>query len=308
MNYLPDASLFLFLAASLMVAGWCLWAPSRSSFEAAFVPGAAILGLWGALVWAVGNFKLVPSFWIAAPWPLLVALIVWKRNNLAVHFGRTLGGLKKLKWDEGLWAFYLLLLFAITFVLTLAPPNGNDYDSLTYHLAVPAQYLRAGKVVELPFDHHSYFPFTLEMLYALGLAAKGPVFAKLFHWLMLPIGAFALLAIGKRAHSARAGFYASALYQASFYAGVTAGVYIMPDSAQMIFWTAALWTLALILRDERNWNYWLLFALAAGAGIMSKVHGAFLCSGLALFVLFHRRHWLRFPQLYAAAASAKSSQ
>ncbi|RYY65916.1 MAG: hypothetical protein EOO12_05710, partial [Chitinophagaceae bacterium] len=62
------------------------------------------------------------------------------------------------------------------------------------------------------------------------------------------------------------------------------------------------WMLARILRNERDWNNWLLFAVLAGASIMSKVHGAFLCSGLALFVLLHRRSWLRLPQLYVAAA------
>jgi hypothetical protein len=212
MNYLPDAALFLLLAVSLIVAGWCLWSPSRSTFEASFVPAAALLGLWGVLVWGVGNWRLVPSFWVVLPWPLLIGLIVWKRANLVAHSKRALAGLQALKWDEGAWVFYLLLLFALTFCLTLAPPSGNDYDSLTYHLAVPAQYLRAGKVIELPFDHHSYFPFTLEMLYTLGLAVRGAVFAKLFHWLMLPIGALALVAIGRRAHSTRAGLVAAALY------------------------------------------------------------------------------------------------
>jgi hypothetical protein len=102
-------------------------------------------------------------------------------------------------------------------------------------------------------------------------------------------------------HSERAGFYASVLYGASFYAALTAGVYIMPDSPQMIFWTAALWQLACIFRNERAWNHWLLFALASGAAIMSKVHGGFLWTGLGAYILFLRREWLRLPQLYAAA-------
>jgi hypothetical protein len=102
-------------------------------------------------------------------------------------------------------------------------------------------------------------------------------------------------------HSPRAGFYASGLYQASFYAALTAGVYIMPDSPQMIFWTAALWLLARIYSDERDWNNWLLFGLASGAAIMSKVHGAFLWTGLGAYIIFYRRSWLRLPQLYAAA-------
>ncbi|RYY84996.1 MAG: glycosyltransferase family 39 protein, partial [Chitinophagaceae bacterium] len=116
------------------------------------------------------------------------------------------------------------------------------------------------------------------------------------------LAAWALFKAVSTLHSARAGYYASLLYSASFYAGVTAGVYIMPDSPQMIFWTAALWMLARILRNERDWNSWLLFAVAAGASVLSKVHGGFLCIGLGLFILVHRRSWLRLPQLYVAAA------
>ena len=81
-----------------------------------------------------------------------------------------------------------------------------------YHLAAPAQYLRHGKIVELPYDHHSYFPFTMEMLFLWGLALRGPVLAKLFHWLMLPLCCAALVAIGKRHLSLRAGLLAAALF------------------------------------------------------------------------------------------------
>ncbi|WP_165871523.1 ArnT family glycosyltransferase [Flaviaesturariibacter flavus] len=103
-------------------------------------------------------------------------------------------------------------------------------------------------------------------------------------------------------HSPRAGLYTSVLYLSSFYAGLTAGVYIMPDSPQMIFWTAALWMLVRIDADERNWRNWLLFGLCAGLAILSKVHAGFLWIGLGAYILLHRRQWLRLPQLYAAAA------
>ncbi|PQV64589.1 Dolichyl-phosphate-mannose-protein mannosyltransferase [Abditibacterium utsteinense] len=213
MNYLPDAILFLVLTLCLAMAGWCCAGRSRSSFEAAFVPGAAILGAYAWLIWIVGSlWKLVPLFWCVLPWPLLALLIFKKRENLTFHARNALRSVRALRGVEAALAFYLVALFALTFFLSLAPPNGADYDSLTYHLAAPAQYLRLGKVAELPYDHHSYFPFTLEMLYAVGLWARGAVFAKLFHWLMLPIGALALYALGKRAASARSGLLAAALF------------------------------------------------------------------------------------------------
>lgn len=103
-------------------------------------------------------------------------------------------------------------------------------------------------------------------------------------------------------HSERAGFFAACLYSTSFYAGITASLYLMPDSPQMVFWTFSLWMVANISADEKNWMWWLLFGIGAGLCIMSKVHGVFLWGGMGLYLLFQKREWLKLPQLYAAAA------
>lgn len=101
-------------------------------------------------------------------------------------------------------------------------------------------------------------------------------------------------------HSERAGLFAAVLYHVSFYSGITAGLYILPDSPQMVFWTLALLLIVKITRDENGWRLWLLFGAVAGLCIMSKVHGAFLWIGLGGFILFQRNSWLKKPQLYIA--------
>lgn len=101
-------------------------------------------------------------------------------------------------------------------------------------------------------------------------------------------------------HSERAGFFAACMYHASFYAGITAGLYILPDSPQMVFWTFSMWMLARIIRNEKNWSDWILFGIAAGLCIMSKVHGVFLWFGFGLYILFYRPKWLIRPQVYVA--------
>ncbi len=213
MNFLPDAALFIAIMLGLVALGWCLTPQNRSSFEAAFVPGAAFLGLYAWLIWIIGSiWQLMPTFWCVLPWPLLSILIFLKRANLFHHARKTATSLQNSAFPDRALAFYLFALCALAFAFCLAPPGGADYDSLVYHLAVPAQYLRIGKVVELPYDHHSYFPMSLEMLYALGLYARGAVLAKLFHWLMLPLGALTLVAIGKRAGSLRGGLLGACLY------------------------------------------------------------------------------------------------
>jgi 4-amino-4-deoxy-L-arabinose transferase-like glycosyltransferase len=99
-------------------------------------------------------------------------------------------------------------------------------------------------------------------------------------------------------HSERAGWFAACLYNASFYVGLTSGLYLMPDAPQMVFWTFSMWMVAKISVDDKNRIYWLLFGIGAGLCIMSKVHGIFLWCGMGLFVLFKKREWLLNPWLY----------
>ena len=101
-------------------------------------------------------------------------------------------------------------------------------------------------------------------------------------------------------HSQKAGWFAAVLYNASFYSGITAGLYIMPDSPQMVFLTLSLWMIARIVKDENNWLNWLLFAIASGLCIMSKVHGAFLWIGVGGYILFFKNQWLKKSQLYVS--------
>jgi hypothetical protein len=77
---------------------------------------------------------------------------------------------------------FCLFVVACTLVGALAPPTGDDWDSLSYHLAAPKIYLAHGRIDFIPYDSHTNFPFTMEMLYTLGLVCGGAAGAKLFHW------------------------------------------------------------------------------------------------------------------------------
>ena len=105
---------------------------------------------------------------------------------------------------------------------------------------------------------------------------------------------------GALLHSSRAGWYSVLLYQSSFYAAVTAGLYILPDTPQMVFWTASLLMIARITTTSDAWSSWVLFGLASGLCIMSKMHGVFLWMGVGSYALLKERSWLKKPQLYVA--------
>ena len=213
MFYLADAALFALFALALLALGLGAFAPQRSLLETLVLPALATLGALGLLIWLAG----LSGFFDGKLWALIfgVAWLTWmlaRRNLVSRNARRVWPALRKLSALEKALAFYLLAVWALSFVLNLAPPGGADYDSLVYHLAVPAQYARLGRIEALPFDHHSYFPLTIEMLYGVALQLRGPVFAKLFHWLMLPLGALVLIAFGQRAQTRSGGLLAACLF------------------------------------------------------------------------------------------------
>jgi hypothetical protein len=101
-----------------------------------------------------------------------------------------------------------------------------------------------------------------------------------------------------------AGWIAACLFNASLYAGMIAGILIMPDSPQLFFWTFCMWQIAKITMESKSWKHWILFGLSAGLCIMSKVHGVFILTGFMLFILIYRREWLRRPQAYCSFLAA----
>jgi hypothetical protein len=215
MFYLADAAIILFIALALTASAWGVASPRLGLAESAALGIGAGLGVGACLVafcGALGHFGIGFALVICLP------LGWWARSakrslpNLRANIRRLQASIRGLPTAERMLVLYLTFTFALTLALTLAPPSANDYDSLVYHLGAPAQYLRAGRIVELPYDHHSYFPFLTEMLFALGLAAKGAVLAKLFHWLMLPLCCMALMAMGSRHFSRRVGLLSAALF------------------------------------------------------------------------------------------------
>jgi hypothetical protein len=79
-----------------------------------------------------------------------------------------------------------------------------------------------------------------------------------------------------------------------------AGVLIMPDSPQLLFWTFCMWQITKITENDKSWMHWILFGISAGLCIMSKIHGAFILIGFALFILFYKKNWLKIPQVYCS--------
>lgn len=97
---------------------------------------------------------------------------------------------------EGLTTAACILILLLAFLCSLSPPTITEWDSLSYHLAIPKLYLKAGRIYFVRFTSHASFPFTTEMLYTAGLALSGHTLAKLFHLTFFLGCAMLLLCIG----------------------------------------------------------------------------------------------------------------
>ncbi|MBC8137738.1 MAG: hypothetical protein H8F28_17800 [Fibrella sp.] len=102
--------------------------------------------------------------------------------------------------DLGFNALFVVLAVC-TLIAALAPPGGLEWDALSYHLTVPKAYLREARIFYVPYDHHSNFPFLLQMLYTLMLGVKSVGGAKLCHWLCGVLLVLSVYTFARRQHS-----------------------------------------------------------------------------------------------------------
>ena len=116
----------------------------------------------------------------------LVALGIggWPGGRVSVAAVRAIG--RKVNDDAGWWGWVVdgawLAGLAGTLVTALMPVT--DGDALCYHLQVPKVFLLAHGATFEPDLHETIYPLANEMLYALALAARGPVACRLVEWLL----------------------------------------------------------------------------------------------------------------------------
>lgn len=109
---------------------------------------------------------------------------------------------------------------------------------------------------------------------------------------------------GKLIANEKAGWYAALIYNCSVYTGIISGLFILPDSPQMPFWTGAMYIMGhlFIKNDDHKLSIWLLLGLVIGLAALCKVHGLYLWAGFGFFLILSRPKWLLNWRLYAGAA------
>ena len=192
--------------------------------------------------------------------------------------------------EKSVWLVVIFIILKI--ILSYFLNVGNDES---YYISF-AQRLQINY-----FDHPPMVAVWLKFFTANLALQHHLFFIRLGSLVGCALGSFFIYKTVYTISTAKAAFIAAFLYNISFYAAITAGLFIFPDTPQMVFWTGAMFFITQILKDDKKMFLWVLFAVFAGLSIMSKIHAVFLWGGVFLYALFYKRSWFSNKGFYIAA-------
>ena len=238
------------------------------------------IGLLGGLNW-IGFGLLIAGFLAWAGFEIRRSL----RKRQAEE--RPKGKKREDKKTSRFEMAVIVMVGAILLVLvggSLAPPARFDWDALAYHLAVPKIYLADGRIHYIPFVSHSSFPFTMEMLYTLGLFLNGPGLATLNHLLTLVLTLLLLWGMGRRLWGGTAGVVGAATFiSAPVVMWEGASAYI--DLGYSLYYLLAVVAFAVWwMEGKRGWL--ILSGIACGLCLGTKMTGAIAFGSLTALLAY----------------------
>ncbi|MFO0957079.1 MAG: glycosyltransferase family 39 protein [Isosphaeraceae bacterium] len=187
-----------------------------------------------------------------------------------------------------------------TLLTAMAPVT--DGDALAYHLQLPRKFLDLGSIAFDPYLHESAYPMVVELLYACGLAVRGPVSCRLIQWVLgicLGAGVTALARPSLGDRSRWAGTVAMLVPAISNGMGAP-----LNDVALAAFGVSALVALMAFLDHPQAGGAWIagmLAGLAIGVKYPALLWTAMLLGLLLLAVARGRAKWAHLGVYLAAS-------
>ena len=187
----------------------------------------------------------------------------------------------------------------------------NAKDHLIYYIIIAGTLIRCiiAANVELGNDEVYYWTYALHLqssyfdhpplvallirIFTIDLHFNQEIFVRLTAIVGSAINTWLIYKLLCRIKNRQAGIYGALLYNACVYTSIISGLFILPDSPQVVFWVISIFLLVkiFILNERGNLNM-LLFGLAAGLCTLCKIHGLYLWFAAVLYILLFQRNWL----------------
>ena len=151
------------------------------------------------------------------------------------------------------------------------------------------------------FDHPPMVGFIIQ-LFSLDLLLDSEFFIRLGAVLFGSINTWLIYRLGRKIFNDITGYYAAWLFTSSIYFSVIAGLFILPDTPQILFWLLALNIIFPVLINKeitKKEKLYLMYAgIVIGLGMLSKYTTVFIWLGLVSYILIYDRRWLKVKELY----------
>ena len=154
------------------------------------------------------------------------------------------------------------------------------------------------------FDHPPLVGVFIR-IFTLNLIACDEIMVRLPGIVGAAVNTWLIARCGELIKSRQTGIIAAILYNTSIYTSVIAGIFILPDSVQLVFWLAALYSMLRCTGSDEPTivrKHLLLIGLWTGLAVMSKVHGVFLRFGFLAFLTTRKHELFKNPHLYTSLA------
>jgi len=189
----------------------------------------------------------------------------------------------------------LLLLFStlVRCILAMILPLGNDEVYYILYARFPDFHY---------YDHPLLVGWAIK-LFSFNLHFQSPFFYRLPGIIFVIPSTYFVFKTASLIKDEKSGWIAACLFTSSFYASLISGVFILPDSILLFFWTAALYISVMLffhkyLKEEERLELFMWFGLCVGLGALAKYHMMFLWIGMFGYLIFLKREYILKWQLW----------
>ncbi len=250
-----------------------------------FAVWLAGLALLSALLLAAGSFSISLALLLSLLLALGGAYLLTSASGrpTTIDFAAVRDEPLLPEWSLWLLGGAVSGSLVLAFIASLAPVTG--WDATVAHLALPADYVRAGRIHLQDGNVYSAYPHLAHALYTIAYAGGGERSATLLNWLFGASACYAMYGLARELAGRVAGLVAAAiLATAPIFADQMGSPGI--DLLFVAFTTTALW-MTLRWCREGDGVALLFAAVLAGSSCGVRHTGFLVCILIALGLLVH---------------------